>query len=189
MHYGLPTSHQLDQKAIDLMPSGKWHNYLFQGSKDLRFKDKSQAWGFEAAGISNGSSYADLDNDGDLDLITNNLNEAAGIYQNNARQLLKNNYLKIKFKGSDKNTFGVGAKVILKTKDGQQLQQLVPTRGFMSSVEPSLLFGIGKLSQIDSVLVIWENEKMQILTKPSINTTLTVDQKNASIEESKVTTL
>lgn len=181
LHYGLPTSHQLDQKAIDLMPSGKWHNYLFQGSKDLRFKDKSQAWGFEAEGISNGSSYADLDNDGDLDLITNNLNEAAGIYQNNARQLLKNNYLKIKFKGSDKNTFGIGAKVILKTKDGQQLQQLVPTRGFMSSVEPILLFGIGKQTQIDSVLVIWENEKMQILTKPTINTTLTVEQKNASI--------
>jgi hypothetical protein len=89
LHYGLPTSHKLDQQAIDLMPSGKVHNYLFQGSKDLRFKDKSLTWGFEEEGISNGSSYADLDNDGDLDLISNNLNEPAGIYENHSRELLK----------------------------------------------------------------------------------------------------
>jgi hypothetical protein len=71
LHYGLPTSEKLDQQAIDLMPSGKVHNYLYKGAKDLRFLDKSMAWGFEAEGISNGAAYADLDNDGDLDLISN----------------------------------------------------------------------------------------------------------------------
>jgi hypothetical protein len=181
LHYGLPTSHKLDQEAIDLMPSGKVHNYLFQGSKDLRFKDKSKVWGFEEEGISNGSSYADLDNDGDLDLISNNLNEPAGIYENHSRELLKNNFVKVKFKGEGMNTFGIGAKVILRTKEGQQLQQMMPTRGFMSSVEPTLLFGIGQLAQVDSLIVIWENEKMQIIKNPKINELLTLDQKNAQM--------
>jgi hypothetical protein len=157
------------------------HNYIFKGSKDLRFVDKSLTWGFEDKGVSNGSTYADLDNDGDLDLVTNNLNEKASIYQNNARELLKHNFVKIKFKGDGGNTFGVGAKVILKTKDGQQLQQMMPTRGFMSSVEPTLLFGIGDLQQVDEMLVIWENEKMQIIKNPTINTTLTMEQKNATV--------
>ena len=181
LHYGLPTSEKLDQQAIDLMPSGKVHNYLYKGAKDLRFLDKSMAWGFEAEGISNGAAYADLDNDGDLDLISNNLNEPAGIYQNNARQLLKHNFVKIKFKGEGGNTFGIGAKVILKTKDGQQMQQLMPTRGFMSSVEPTLLFGIGALTQVDSLIVVWENQKLEIIKNPKINQMLVLSQKNAKI--------
>ncbi len=181
LHYGLPTSEKLDQQAIDLMPSGKVHNYLYKGAKDLRFLDKSMAWGFEAEGISNGAAYADLDNDGDLDLISNNLNEPAGIYQNNARQLLKHNFVKIKFKGEGGNTFGIGAKVILKTKDGQQMQQLMPTRGFMSSVEPTLLFGIGALKQVDSLIVVWENQKLEIIKNPKINQMLVLSQKNAKI--------
>jgi hypothetical protein len=122
-----------------------------------------------------------LDNDGDLDLISNNLNEPAGIYENHSRELLKNNFVKVKFKGEGMNTFGVGAKVILKTKEGQQLQQMMPTRGFMSSVEPTLLFGIGQLTQVDSLIVIWENEKMQIIKNPKINELLTLDQKNAKM--------
>ena len=181
LHYGLPTSEKLDQQAIDLMPDGRVHNYIFKGAKDLRFVDKSLKWGFEDKSVSNGSTYADLDNDGDLDLVTNNLNEKASVYQNNSRQLLKHNFVKIKFKGEGGNTFGVGAKVILKTKDGQQLQQMMPTRGFMSSVEPTLLFGIGDLQQVDEMLVIWENEKMQIVKNPKINTTLTMEQKNANV--------
>lgn len=181
LHYGLPTSEKLDQEAIDLMPSGKVHNYIFKGAKDLRFIDKSLKWGFEEVGISNGSAYADLDNDGDLDLISNNLNEPAGIFQNNSRELLKNNFVKIKLKGDGMNTFGVGAKVILKTRDGQQIQQMMPTRGFMSSVEPTLLFGIGSLAKVDTLFVIWENEKVEIIPKPKINTDLILLQKNAKI--------
>ena len=182
LHFNLPTSAKLDQEAIDKMPSGKWHNYLYKGTKELRFQDKSTVWGFEEAGISNGAAYADLDNDGDLDLITNNLNEPSAIYLNNSRQLLQNNYVKVKFKGNDKNTFGIGAKVILKTTDGEQLQQMMPTRGFMSSVEPSLIFGIGKLAKVDTMMVIWENEMMEIIPNPKINTTLTLDENNAKIK-------
>ena len=182
LHFNLPTSAKLDQEAIDKMPSGKWHNYLYKGTKELRFQDKSMDWGFEENGISNGSVYADLDNDGDLDLVTNNLNEPSAIYLNNSRQLLANNYVKIKLKGNDKNTFGIGAKVILKTSEGEQLQQMMPTRGFMSSVEPNLLFGIGKLTKVDTMMVIWENEMMEIIPNPKINSTLTLDENNAKIK-------
>ena len=182
LHFNLPTSAKLDQEAIDKMPSGKWHNYMYKGTKEIRFQDKSMDWGFEEAGISNGAAYADLDNDGDLDLITNNLNEPSAIYLNNSRQVLNNNYVKIKFKGNNKNTFGVGAKVILKTSEGEQLQQMMPTRGFMSSVEPSLIFGIGKLTKVDTMIVIWENEMMEIIKNPKINSTLTLDENNAQIK-------
>lgn len=182
LHFNLPTSDKLDQEAIDKMPSGKWHNYLYKGTKELRFQDKSSAWGFDEKGISNGAAYADLDNDGDLDLISNNLNEPAVIYLNNSRQVLNNNFVKVKFKGNDKNTFGIGAKVILKTTDGEQLQQMMPTRGFMSSVEPSLIFGISKLTKVDTMMVIWENQMMEIIINPKINTFLTLDQNNAKIK-------
>lgn len=180
LHYDLPTSPELDQQAIDMMPSGKWHNYLYKGSPDLRFEDKSSVWGFDEKGISNGAVYADLDNDGDLDLVTNNLNEPSAIYLNNSRQQLNNNYIQLSLKGNDKNTFGIGAKVIIITKDSEQLQQLMPTRGFLSSVEPKLLFGIGKQTQIDTLMVIWENEKMQTIVNPAINKTLVLDQNNAT---------
>jgi hypothetical protein len=182
LHFNLPTSDKLDQEAIDKMPSGKCHNYLYKGTKELRFQDKSVAWGFDEKGISNGAAYADLDNDGDLDLISNNLNEPAAIYLNNSRQVLNNNFVKVKFKGNDKNTFGIGAKVILKTADGQQLQQMMPTRGFMSSVEPTLIFGIGKLTKVDTMMVIWENQMMEIIINPKINTFLTLDQNNAKLK-------
>lgn len=185
LHYNVPTSTKLDQEAINMMPSGKWHNYLFKGNKELKFEDKSKVWGFNEDNISNGSVYADLDNDGDLDLVTNNLNEPASIYLNESRQLLKNNYLKVKFKGEKQNVFGIGAKVILKSKEGEQLQQLMPTRGFLSSVEPVLTFGLGKQSQIDSVVVIWESGKMEILKNPKINSTLTFEESKANLKSTE----
>jgi enediyne biosynthesis protein E4 len=181
LHYNLPTSHKLDQEAMDKMPNGKVHNYLYKGTKELRFEDKSLVWGFDEKNASNGSTYADLDNDGDLDLISNNLNEPSAIYLNKSREVNNNNFIKLKLKGENKNIFGIGAKVIIKTKEGEQLQQLMPTRGFMSSVEPSLLFGIGQLPAIDTLIVIWENEKMQIIANPKINNTLTLNQKDAQI--------
>ena len=179
LHYGLPTSQKLDQEAIDKMPDGKWHNYLYKGTKELRFQDKSADWGFGEKGISNGAAYADLDNDGDLDLVTNNINEPASIFINKSIEVNKNNYLKIKLKGEGGNTFGVGAKVIIKDKDGEQMQQLMPTRGFLSSVEPVLLFGFGQDAKADSVIVIWENEKSQTLTQVKLNQTIILDAKDA----------
>ena len=171
-----------DKKALDLMPDGKVHNYFFKGNQNLQFDDKSMSWGFEEAKIANGATYADLDNDGDLEIITNNINAEATIYNNQSIENLGNSFCKIKLKGESQNTFGIGAKVVLKANGIEQNQQLMPTRGFMSAVEPILTFGLGKnVQMIDTVKVIWESGKGQVLTKVKVNTTLILDEKNAKL--------
>ena len=180
-HFNASNNTEYDKKALDLMPDGKVHNYLFKGTPSLQFEDKSLTWGFEEKGISNGSTYADLDNDGDLDIITNNINEFASVYENQSNQVIENGFCKIKLRGEGKNTFGIGAKVILNSNGVQQVQQLMPTRGFMSSVEPNLTFGIAKATKIDTIKVIWESGKIQILTNLKPNEVLILQEKNAKI--------
>ncbi|RDC65130.1 VCBS repeat-containing protein [Adhaeribacter pallidiroseus] len=184
LRYAMETSNHLDQKAISMMPEGKVHNYLYRGTSSLRFQDESTAWGFAEPTISNGAAYADLDNDGDLDLITNNINAPASIYQNQNNKLTKHHFLKIKLQGEQLNTYGVGAKVFVKQKDQLQYQQLMPTRGFLSSVEPILNFGLGKAVQADTLIVIWPDQKVQVKTKVAANTTLLLKQADAQ-EEAK----
>jgi enediyne biosynthesis protein E4 len=173
---------EFDKKALDLMPDGKVHNYFFKGNQNLQFDDKSMSYGFEEANIANGATYADLDNDGDLEIITNNINAEATIYNNQSIEKLGNSFCKIKLKGESQNTFGIGGKVILKVNGIEQTQQLMPTRGFMSAVEPILTFGLGKnVQMIDTVKVIWESGKVQILMKVKVNTTLILNESNASV--------
>jgi hypothetical protein len=170
----------IDKSAIALMPEGKVHNYIFRGTAQMQFEDKSIEWGMGNPGISNGAVYTDLDNDGDLDLITNNINEPAGIYQNTSEKIFQNNYLKVKLEGAQANTFGIGGKVILKHQGKLQVQQLMPTRGFLSSVEPVLTFGLGKHKEIDTLMVVWGDQKVEIRTKVPVNTTLTFNQTAAA---------
>jgi hypothetical protein len=178
----MTTSQAVSDKAIALMPEGKVHNYLYRGTPDLQFEDKSLDWGFDQTGISNGATYADLDNDGDLDLITNDMNEPGGVYLNQANKLFPDNhYLRVSLKGNKPNTFGVGAKVILKTKNGLQLQQLMPTHGFESSVEPVLTFGLGKQTVIDSLIVVWPDQRMEIRTRVKANQQVVLQQAQATI--------
>lgn len=173
---------EYDKKAKDLMPEGKIHNYFFKGNTSLQFEDKSMVWGFEEANISNGATYADLDNDGDLEIITNNINEEATIYKNQNIEKLQNSFCKINLKGESKNTFGIGAKVIVKANGMEQTQQNMPTRGFMSAVAPILTFGLGKnTTLIDTIKVIWESGKVQILTKVKPNSVLTLNEKDAQL--------
>ncbi|GAB4001080.1 VCBS repeat-containing protein [Spirosoma daeguense] len=177
----MSTSSKLNEKAIQQMPEGKVHNYLYRGTKGLQFEDKSEAWGFATQTISCGATYADLDNDGDLDLVTNNIDDPAGVYRNDANELFPSNkHLSIKLKGSAPNTFGVGAKVILKYGgDTIQLQQLMPTRGFESSVAPELIFGTGSREKVDSLIVIWPNQRMEVRTNVVTNQTLLLKQIDA----------
>lgn len=174
---------QSDSVTIGKMPDGKVHNYLYRGTATTQFEDKSAAWGFGEPTISNGAAYADLDNDGDLDLITNNIDSPAGLYQNDANKLFPDNHhLTVRLKGDSPNTFGVGAKVIVKYGDSLQMQQLMPTRGFESSVAPELLFGLGKRTIIDSLIVIWPNQRMEIRTKQPVNQLLTLKQADAQLD-------
>jgi len=179
LRYAPETSYELDTRALGMMPEGKVHNYLFRGSKELVFENKSEVWGFSKPTISNGAAYADFDNDGDLDLVTNNLNEPSLFYQNQTSQILKTDsaattYLRVKLEGFPGNTFALGAKVILKQGTSLQMQQLGTTRGFESSSEPIAHFGLGNKSTVDSLLIVWPNQTMQVLTGVKANQRLVV---------------
>ena len=154
------------------MPNGNVTNAVFRGSKDLLFENKSADWIENDSIISNGSGYADLDNDGDLDVVTNNLNSIASVYINQTNE--KANYLKLKLRMAGKNTFGIGAKVISYSKGKMQYKELQTTRGFQSSSEPIIHFGYAKTTSIDSVLVIWPDKTSQTLRNVKTNQTLTI---------------
>ncbi len=159
------------------MPNGEVPNFAFQNKKNLEFEDVSAAWGLNRKGYSMGTAYADLDNDGDLDLVVNNLNAPASIYQNNSEG---NNYLKIKLKGKQGNQFGIGAKVEVITDASTQLQVLNPVRGWLSSMDYTLVFGLGKSDKIKQVKVRWNDSTTQVLEDVSINQTLLLNQENAT---------
>jgi len=151
-----------DKEMLQHMPSGAWHNYVFEGMADMKFKDRSIAWGFEKPTLSQGAAYADLDGDGDLDLVTNNMNEEAGIYRNNTREENPSiHYLNIQVRGRSPNTFGIGTKAFVFAGGKLQYQELEPERGFMSSSEPLFHFGLGDKKIIDSIIIIWPDNTFQ----------------------------
>ncbi len=157
------------------MPSEKIPNLIYKNSGNLEFEDVTEEWGFYEKGFSNGSAYADLDNDGDLDLVINNLNEAASVFKNNAVENGLGNYIKIKFKGPVNNPFGIGAKVWVSTEENNQYQELTLTRGFQSSVPAELVFGLGDNDKIEKIKVEWPNGNTYFLKDVETNTTQLVD--------------
>jgi len=164
-----------DRQMLEHMPSGAWHNYIFQGNEELKFQDRSMYWGFERKTLSQGSAYADLDGDGDLELVTNNMNEPAGIYQNNTReQFPSNHFLTVQLKGPSPNTFGIGTKIFLFSGGQVQFRELQPERGFMSSCEPLLHFGTGE-KQVDSIVVLWPNNRYQTLRHQAVDQKLVLN--------------
>ncbi|MBP2284062.1 hypothetical protein H4V97_002380 [Flavobacterium sp. CG_23.5] len=168
----IATTKLLDKEALKKMPKGNVTNYVFQGSKDLMFNNRSSDWIENDSIISNGSGYADIDNDGDLDVITNNLNSVASVYINKTDK--NANYLKLKLRFGGKNTFGIGTKVISYTKGKRQFKELQTTRGFQSSSEPIIHFGYGKITKVDSIVVIWPDKTYQTLKDVKTNQTLTI---------------
>lgn len=154
------------QDYVNLMPSAPSHNYLYQNTGSLHFTDVSKAWGFEKPSFSNGAAYADLDNDGDLDLITNNLGSPPGIYENKAIGTNPNHWLQIKCQGTALNPIGQGAKVRV-WAGGQQIfaQEMTPVRGFYSSVEPIFQVGLGQHMTVERIEVDWQENKCQVLTQ------------------------
>ncbi len=157
----------------------KVRNYLFRNKGGLQFENVSQAWGFRDSTFSNGAAVADFDNDGDLDIVINNLDEVSELYENVTNS--KNNYLKIKLEGPDKNRDGIGAKVAL-YYDGkmQQFFQQKTVRGYLSSNDPVVHFGIGKKDKIDSVVVIWQDGRSNTIPAISANQTLKVNYKESA---------
>ncbi|HEX5172408.1 MAG TPA: FG-GAP-like repeat-containing protein [Cyclobacteriaceae bacterium] len=159
---------------LEKMKSTKIHNYLFKNENGLMFSNVSEEWGMGELNLSNGAAYGDLDNDGDLDLVINNMDEKAGIYRNNSNALNQNRYLKVHLKGQGKNTLGIGSKVTAYANGNLMMRELCPYRGFQSSVEPTLSFGVGDETMLDSLVVEWPTGRRQRLTNVHTNQTLVV---------------
>lgn len=165
---------------IAKMPTHAVPNYILRNNGDETFSKKIRDWGLDHPGVSAGAAYADLDNDGDLDLVTSNANDYAGIYRNNGTPAPNNHYLKIKLSGAAGNERGIGAKIKVFCGGEQYFQEQSPVRGFQSSVDPVLLFGLGGHQQIDSLLIIWPDDRFQQWTNLPANQTLVAKQAEAN---------
>lgn len=161
--------------VLGLMPSEKLDNYIFKNNGDLTFTKTIEEWGLKDPGFSNGAAYADFDNDGDLDLIVNNVNSEIGLYKNNANE----NYIQIQLKGNQNNTLAIGASVFVKTNKASQLQEMYVSRGFQSSVSPVLNFGLGQEKQIEEIVVKWPDGKISKVEKPSANKKIEINYNTA----------
>ena len=165
-------------------------NYLYLNQRDLTFADYSEAGGINEPSMSNGAAYADLDNDGDLDMVVNNINKEAFVFINNTNQKNKpvtSHFLSLQLKGDSLNRHGFGAKVFVYNEGKVQLQEQNPIRGYFSSVDQQLIFGLGENDHADSVVIIWPDGKRQSLKNIIADTTLTLSWKNAGVDSLAVT--
>jgi hypothetical protein len=177
----------IDGKKVDFkdlvnrMPSVKLSNYMFKKDPgSWRFRNVSEEWGLSEPSFSNGAAYGDLDNDGDMDLVVNNVNQELFVYNNQAREQSGNHYLAIKFKGTGKNSFGIGSNV--KAYVGGQVvaAEHMPIRGFQSSMDYKMVLGMGTNNVIDSLLISWPDTKTQWLKNVAVDQLMTADYSNAA---------
>jgi hypothetical protein len=166
-------------QMLQQMPASNVVNYLYKNNGDLTFSNVGKQWGIDTASNSNGAVYSDLDNDGDLDLVVNNVNQPAFIFRNDADKQLKNNYLKVKLMGANKNTDGYGAKVYLYNKNKQQYLEQMPARGFQSTMSAVLHFGLSDATLIDSLRIVWLGGKEQVVKNIKVNQVLILNEKDA----------
>lgn len=163
------------------IPEEKIDNFVFKNNGDLTFTKKNKEWGLEYKGWSNGCVYADLDNDGDLEIIINNIDDKASIFENFSSN--QNNSVTLRFKGPEKNTSGLGVKALLSSNGITQYQEMTLTRGFQSSVAPQLHFGIGTADRADQLKITWPDGKVQVLKDIDKNEFLTIDYANATPDQ------
>jgi enediyne biosynthesis protein E4 len=166
-------------KILWRVPSARLPNYAYENMGSMPMKKVSKEWGFDFSGYSQGMAWADLDRDGDLDLVVNNMDDFAHIYENNSDKINKNNYLRIKLEGNKGNVSGFNARVYAYVGTKMQLLEQMPTRGFVSCVEDILHFGIGKSNVVDSLVVIWQGGAKQTLKNIKANQLITLKQVDA----------
>jgi hypothetical protein len=160
--------------VISKMPSTKTPNYIFRNEHNLTFSNKQTDWGFDTPVISNGAVYADLDNDGDLEIVTNNINEKAFVYQNQTVEKAAGNFIHLILDPKQTAQSATGTKVYVYSGELKQYQQYTPTHGYQSSMMVPMHFGLGKQQTIDSLVVVWSNGNVQKLRNVKANQRLTV---------------
>ncbi len=165
---------------ISKMPASNVVNYGFKNQRGAAFSNQTQAWGLNTPSNSNGAAYADLDNDGDLDLVVNNINQPAFVYRNEAQNRPNQRYLQLKLTGEGGNTQGIGTKVTLYHNGQTQTQMQTLARGYLSAVSPVLHFGLGQTTRLDSVVVAWASGKQQTIRAVNANQVLAVAEKQAN---------
>jgi hypothetical protein len=168
-----------DKDLYEKMPLYPNVNYIYKNNGDLTFSNMAGEWGFNTRSYSNGSTYADLDNDGDLDLIVNNINENAYIFRNNAEKQLDNHFLSVVIKGKGLNTRGIGARATIYCNGQKQVAEQFPTRGFMSATSDVIHFGLGLATKIDSLVVRWPNMSEQMIKDVQVDNVITLEISNA----------
>ncbi|MEP1891823.1 MAG: VCBS repeat-containing protein, partial [Cyclobacteriaceae bacterium] len=165
----------LEKVLIETMPTLRIPNYMYANKGNLSFTDVGEKWGVNTPSYSNGAAYGDLDNDGDLDLVVNNINSPAFIYENRTDTLLDHHYLKIQLRNSDHNRFQVGADIYVFAGAKTWRRELLTTRGFESSVSPVAHFGLGKIKKLDSIIINWPNGQMQVFQNVEADRTVVVE--------------
>jgi enediyne biosynthesis protein E4 len=163
-------------ELVSKIPSIAVPNKMYRNTGNLKFEDKGMDWGFDKNSFSNGAAYADLDNDGDLDIVVNNTNEPAFLFKNNSRQQNKNNFIGVTLKGTKKNTYAVGSKIIVYKGAEVLTREVMPGRGFQSSVDYKQSIGIGSATVIDSIIIIWPDLSSAKTVHPVINKYLSYQQ-------------
>ncbi|MDO6432049.1 VCBS repeat-containing protein [Flavitalea sp. BT771] len=168
-------------EVLKSIPRTPLANKAFRNLGNLKFADAGISWGFSQPSFSNGAAYADLDNDGDLDLVVNNENEPAFVYRNNARQLNKNHYISLLLRGTGANTFAIGSQIKLFRNKEIISRELVPSRGFQSSVDYRITIGLGQSPDIDSLIITWPDLSTTRIAHPAVDTLHTIQQSTARI--------
>jgi len=173
-------SNTADNELYEKMPLHQNANFMYRNNKDLTFTNMAEEWGLGSLSYSNGSAYADLDNDGDLDLVVNNINAPAFIYRNNSENLSANHFISVSLKGNGLNTYGIGTRVTLYHNDQIQVAWQYPTRGFLSASFENLHFGLGDVTRIDSLIVFWPDMSTQTIRDVAADTLIILDKLNAA---------
>ncbi|MEO7294189.1 MAG: VCBS repeat-containing protein, partial [Ginsengibacter sp.] len=163
-------------EVLKKIPIKPMLNKAFKNLGNLQFADVGESWGFTQPSFSNGAAYGDLDNDGDLDLVINNENGPAFIYKNNSREINKNNFIGIFLKGNAKNTFAIGSKIKVYENDQVLSREVIPGRGFQSSVDYKQIIGLGSRIKIDSMIITWPDRSTSTFYHPPVDTVLVIQQ-------------
>jgi enediyne biosynthesis protein E4 len=174
-------------EVMSKMPSVPIPNKAFRNNGNLTFSDESNAWGLAQPSFSNGSAYGDLDNDGDLDLVVNNVNQKAFVYRNNSNELNRNNYVAVKLTGDAKNRFAVGSTVSVYTGKSIFTREIIPSRGFQSSIDYKTIIGVGNTVP-DSLVVTWPDLSRTKIDKPSVNIVHTISRDTMTYPSGRVVT-